>query len=404
MKKVANEIIAGKVFIIDESLKIIEDTLPRMHSYVKRVSLRKKFHFFLEQVERIMTGENIAVDEAGQGYILAKELGRLGVTANLEMEELIKALYTLRQTFWKYIEEHDWHLLFKSPNEMLLTVRKINEYLSQINLAIAHEYITKEREIVIVQRAALEKRQAQIENELKLARKIQQSIFPSRCEYRTFKSCAKMIPSGSVGGDFYDILPFGDSANRVDLYIGDVQGKGIPAALLMMMIISILWDTANPNDLPQQILAEVNRRLRSHISEELTQFVSLFYLSYFSDTKEVRFAKAGHEDGLLLRAKTNELLTLTASGYFLGVFDDAEYEVKRISVNAGDRIYLFTDGINTIGDLSDAPFTYEDFVALLVKHNKLPIGETLDSILNDLVQANGPYPLKDDIALLVVEF
>lgn len=404
MKKHSKLFVAGKTFIVDESLKIIEDTLPRMHSYVKKVSLKKKFHFFLEQVESIMAGKNVVVDETCHGYIIAKELGRLGVTAGLEMGELIKALYIVRQTFWKYVEEHDWHNLFLSPNEMLQTVRRINEYLSQINLAIANEYITKEREIVMVQRAVLEKRQTQIETELKLARKIQQSIFPSRCEYRTFKSCAKMIPSGAVGGDFYYILPFGDGANRVDLYIGDVQGKGIPAALLMMMIISILWDTANPNELPHKILAEANSRLCSHLSEELTQFVSLFYLSYFADTKEVRFAKAGHEDGILLRANTNELVTLTASGYFLGVFDDAEYEVKRVSVNAGDRIYLFTDGVNTIGDLSGNPLAYEDFIALIIKHNNRTIGETLDSILDDLVLANGPYPLKDDIALLVVEF
>lgn len=390
--------------IIEKSLQIIKNSYPQMLSFIKESSLRDKCCFFLEQAELILVGKEIAVSEANSGLTLAKELGRLGATSGLEMEELIKALYTLRHTFWTFIEEDEKLISYLPQEQLLKTVRKANEYLSQINLTIGQEYLTKEREVVMVQKAALEKRQAQIETELKLARKIQQSMFPSRCEYRAFKSCAKIIPSGAVGGDFYDVLPIGDSSNRIDLFIGDVQGKGIPAALVMMMTISILWDTIHQDRTPKEILCEANWRLLAHLSEELTQFVSIFYLSYFPETKKISFAKAGHEEGLLIRKESGKLETLSASGYFLGVFDDAVYEEKEIIVTKGDRLYLYTDGVTALGEQPGIHFDYEDFIALLFLHNHLPISDALDAITSKLQQVNGNQPLKDDVALLVVEF
>lgn len=390
--------------IVEETLHAIETGLPSLGYFMQEMHIQEKLYFFLEQVGRILNGEELALDETSPSYASAKELGRQGATSGFEMEELVKMLYLLRQTFWKYLEDHSDFFPSLPLKDLLQTVRKVNEYLSQVNLAIGREYLRKEREVVMAQRAVIEKKQAQLDTELKLARKIQQSIFPSICEYRAFKSCAKMIPSGAVGGDFYDVLPFGDPATRVDICIGDVQGKGIPAALLMMMTISIIWDCAHPQRSPQQILSEVNWRLRSHVSEELTQFVSLFYLSYFIETREVRFAKAGHEDALLIRKTNDELITLAASGYFLGLFDDAVYEEKSITVCPGDRLYLFTDGVHTLGNNNRVEFSYEDFVALLYRYNRNPIDEALDLITKELERIGGGQSLKDDVAILVVEF
>lgn len=386
-----------KQAILDAGLRSILAAYPQLAPLAEDGKLALQLKGMLEHIERISKGNELSAEQLDFAQGLARELGQEALVLDIKVENLIQGLYSFRRAFWNELEKQN--LSFS-----LHIVRMMQDYFSQVNLAIMQEYLQDERKIVAAQQTELFERQKKLNADLELARRIQQSMFPSRCEYRAFKLCAHIIPSGAVGGDFYGVLPFGKPEERVDLYIGDVQGKGIAAALIMMMINATLWDIASPVSTPKQIVSAVNRRFREHMTDDLNQFVSLFYLSYDIKNKNITYAKAGHEEGLLIRRKNGEKVTLSTPGCFMGIFDEMDLEEAQLPVYPGDRLYLFTDGVTVLGTEPNSRFEYEDFHALLSRYNSLPIDETLEGIFRELQARRGGKPMKDDVGIVVVEF
>lgn len=390
--------------IVDTSIRSIAASHPQLVPFMEEGKVYEQFRCFLDHLEIFQNGGDIDESEVDRSHSLAMQLGRRAAASQVAVEDLIGATYLFRHAFWSHIEKSGGALSGLDFRKLLSTVKRMNEYLSQVNLTIVHEYLNREREIVARQRADLVERQRQIDADMELARRIQQSMFPPYCQFGAFKLCAEIMTSAAVGGDFYGCLPFGHPEHRVDLYIGDVQGKGVAAALIMMLITSTLRSAASVRHTPLEIVTAANRRFRQYMTDELAQFASLFYFSYDINTRTLSYAKAGHEDALLIRSGTGEMTTLSTSGYFLGIFDEADYEEKSVTVGEGDRLYLFTDGVNVIEDAAGKRLDYDDFFQIILRHNSLPIGESIDRIAKDLIKMNGDRRLKDDVGLLAVEF
>ncbi|MCL4513012.1 MAG: serine/threonine-protein phosphatase [Candidatus Eremiobacteraeota bacterium] len=390
--------------IVAAAIRTSAADYPNLTHFLNREIVRELFLCLLTHLETIYNSEvtlrenEPSFNEVSRCGELALALGRQAAASKIELAELIKAFYLFRRLFWLELEEFEFDLSSLQIKRLIHLNTRVNEYLADINFLIMQEYLKREREIV----AAHEKR---INADLELARQIQQSMFPSACQIGACGLCAEIIPSGAVGGDFYGMIPYGNPPTRADLFIGDVQGKGVAAALIMMLITSTIKGVAAENKTPKQIVSEVNLQFRRQMTYELNHFISLFYLSYNVSSKRLTYTKAGHEDGLLIRHKDNELVPLSTSGYFLGIFDDAEYEEKTITVNPGDRLYLFTDGVNLLGGADGKVFEYEDLYQIILKHNSLPIGDTLEQITRDLMNLYGDKEdLKDDVGLIVVQY
>jgi hypothetical protein len=175
--------------------------------------------------------------------------------------------------------------------------------------------------------------------DLELARQIQQSFLPATFpSHRQLDVHAVNVPSRTVSGDFYDVVPVGDA---LLLAVADVEGKGIPAALLTGMLQASLR-TQMAEESVAVIVGNINR-LVCRRSGTLQQFAT-FFLARVDAESRLTYCNAGHNAPLLLRAN-REPMALERGGIMLGVLEHAPFQEERIALQRGDLILLYTDGI-----------------------------------------------------------
>jgi PAS domain S-box-containing protein len=189
-------------------------------------------------------------------------------------------------------------------------------------------------------------RDAKVEEELEIARRVQTSILPRNPRLPGMTIAARMKPADSVGGDYYDVRPAGDGGI---LTIGDVSGHGLDAGLVMLMMQSAASAlcTAKPNASPAELLVLLNKVIYDNIAHRLqrNEYVTLSVLRC-TPNGHVLFAGA-HQDILVLRAATKKCERIATPGAWLGIRDDI-VSISRdhtLKLNRGDTMVLFTDGI-----------------------------------------------------------
>jgi sigma-B regulation protein RsbU (phosphoserine phosphatase) len=275
-----------------------------------------------------------------------------------------------------------------------------------INLDDLETTINKAIKELNVLKAAIESRDklTSIENELKIATEIQTSIipqdfpaFPDRTEFEIF---AKMIPAKEVGGDFYDF--FAIDKSRIGIVIGDVSGKGVPAAMLMAISRTLLKATALKGISPDICLTEIN----CIIAEESlsTMFVSLFY--GILDTRNGNFecCNAGHNLPYIMKNEGEIKQIDNVGGLFVGAFKDTEYEPQTITLAPNDTLFLYTDGVTEAMDADDNEFgddrLNETLQGMLDKNPT----DLTDSIVDEVKKYSEGTVQSDDITCLVLKY
>lgn len=180
-----------------------------------------------------------------------------------------------------------------------------------------------------------------LKNELEIARDIQRAMLPKG----TFTAAGVEAhgvtrPANTVGGDFYDILPLPDG--RVVIALGDVAGKGSPAALLMALLLAMLRTLVDEGLEGSALMARLNAQICRHSPPE--RFITLFFALYNPATGQLTYVNAGHLPGLL-RRKGGGFERLLGGGIALGMFDASTYETYEIALSPGDLMVLYSDGI-----------------------------------------------------------
>jgi sigma-B regulation protein RsbU (phosphoserine phosphatase) len=241
------------------------------------------------------------------------------------------------------------------------------------------------------------KRAEQEGRELAEARRIQRKLLPAAMPVVDgWEISASWQPANGVGGDCYDAIPFG--RGRLGLSIADVVGKGIPAALLMSNLQAAVRAFATEAAQPSELCQQVNRILCGRIAED--RFISFFYCIADSERGTLWFANAGHYAPVLVRAG-GEVERLTAGGAVLGVFPEGSYGQERISMEGGDRLVLFTDGITEARDESDEEFG-EDRLAALATEHRACSAPALQARLTEAVSSFASGRFHDDATLIVL--
>src|SRR5262249_9159662 len=143
-----------------------------------------------------------------------------------------------------------------------------------------------------------------------------------------------------VGGDYFDVFKLTES--RLGLCIGDVSGKGMPAALLMCNLQAVVKALATDNTSPEELVAKANRVMWVNTTED--KFITLFYALVDAETRTLQFTNAGHNAPVLTRQDGSQV-RLEEGGLILGAFQESEYRQGKIDLQPGDRLVLFTDGI-----------------------------------------------------------
>jgi sigma-B regulation protein RsbU (phosphoserine phosphatase) len=244
-----------------------------------------------------------------------------------------------------------------------------------------------------------------VEQELDVAARIQESIlpkcfppFPNRREIELY---AAMTPARQVGGDFYDF--FFIDEHHLAFAIGDVSGKGVPAALFMAVCRTLIKATALHDDCPDSCLNCVNQLLCGDNTSDL--FVTVFYGVLDTRTGEVSYTNAGHNPPYWLRRNGTPPEPLeNQGGIVLGVVHDARYTKSTITLAAGDSLFLYTDGVTEAMNKDHDLFCNTRLGEHLARVNGAPLDEITRS-LSDVIEAfTLSYPQHDDITTLAVRY
>jgi sigma-B regulation protein RsbU (phosphoserine phosphatase) len=244
---------------------------------------------------------------------------------------------------------------------------------------------------------ALERRR--LEEELAVARRIQASLLPSEVPRAPGLEIGAMTrPCLEVGGDFYDLLDFGDAG--LGLAVGDVSGKGVPAALLLSSLQATLRAEAGPEDAPDPVVRKINARLCSDMQPG--SFASLLYGRLDPAARTFRYVNAGHPAGLVV-ARDGSIRRLDRGGMLLGVQARADYECGVEVFAPGETLVLYSDGVTDVLNGAEEEYGASRLEMLLPRLNHLPVAGILDGIVASVETFVGGR-LPDDVTLLVAKF
>jgi hypothetical protein len=243
-----------------------------------------------------------------------------------------------------------------------------------------------------------------IEEELSLARRVQYDLFPpENALIGNLCFAARCVPAYQVGGDLYDVFETDDAG--VGLVLGDVSGKGLPAALLMGVVQGAVRASHITGEAinHEQAAERLNHLLCLKTARE--RFVSLFWCYYDRQAGLLRYVNAGHLPPLLLRQNGagQEVERLDSGGPVLGLLPGARYKQAQVAVQPGDLLIVFSDGILEAANSRDEEFGEEGVLASAKKHWTLPPGELCAAMLEDVRTFLGKELPQDDQTLLLVK-
>jgi phosphoserine phosphatase RsbU/P len=186
----------------------------------------------------------------------------------------------------------------------------------------------------------IERQERRLERDLLLARELQGRLLPQTSpKLAHLDVAAKFVPARTIGGDLYDFIPY--SMSRLGIVIGDVSGKGAPAAIYAALVSGILRSHAPIEPAPSEMLSAVNLSLAERRIE--AQFVSIIYALWDDEQRTLTVANSGLPQPIFIHGDKNESIEIT--GLPLGLFDEAEYDELKFRAKPGDMFVFFSDGI-----------------------------------------------------------
>jgi sigma-B regulation protein RsbU (phosphoserine phosphatase) len=242
--------------------------------------------------------------------------------------------------------------------------------------------------------------QERIRSELLIAHQIQQGILPESFPgHPGIHFEAANLPAKHVGGDFYDYFEIGNG--RFAFFIGDVCGKGIPAAIFMASSRSTIRSQVLANPHPASVLPLANRLIGLDAKNKL--FVTVFYGVYDVDTHILRYTNAGHVPAFLFRPSTGRCASLYNANLPLGIFLEGTFLDAEFQLEKDDVVVLYTDGITEALNANEVLFGAERLVEIILKYGTRSPQELLEIILERVKEFSEGQEQRDDITVMIVK-
>ena len=239
--------------------------------------------------------------------------------------------------------------------------------------------------------------------ELNVAKTIQENsvpnIFPPFPGRKDFDIYASMTPAKEVGGDFYNFFLIDD--DHLAMVIADVSGKGVPAALFMMVTNILISDRTHMGGTPAEILTFVNNNLCEH--NEADMFVTVWLGILEISTGKIIAANAGHDDPVVYRKGGEFELVKNKHGLVVGAMSGVKYKDFEIQLNKGDKIFLYTDGLPEATDKHHKMFTAEGMVKALNQYKEENPETILKGVNHCVDEFVGNAPQFDDLTMMCLE-
>ena len=235
------------------------------------------------------------------------------------------------------------------------------------------------------------------DRELAAAEEIQQSLLPRHMPIlEGVELAVAWRPAGVVSGDYFDVIRF--DVGRAALCVGDVMGKGMPAALVMSNLQALVKTFATASALPQRLCEQIDRAVCGNLPEG--RYITFFYGLFETSSRRFVYANAGHNPPLLVR-RDGRTARLSEGGIVLGLFPENRYEQGEVRLRAGDRLLCFTDGITEATNEAGELFGEERLLRLLVEYRKQSASELRETILNAVADFSGGS-FQDDVTLVAL--
>ena len=237
-----------------------------------------------------------------------------------------------------------------------------------------------------------------LKNDLEIAREIQQAMLPSGL-YKGpgVETVGLSRPANTVGGDFYDIIPLGD--DRLVIAVGDVAGKGSPAALLMALLLAMMRTLVDERLEPAELVTRLNVQVSRHAPG--TRFITLFYGVYDTRAGELTYVNAGHTPPLLVRGD-ERIERLNEGGVALGMFERSTYVTGRAWLQLDELLAIYSDGITEAEDPRGQPFDEQGLESTLLGNRHQDVSAIGTAVVRAVEQHTADTRLADDLTILLL--
>lgn len=241
-------------------------------------------------------------------------------------------------------------------------------------------------------------------SELRIARDIQMSILPKVIppfsDNARFDISATLRPAKEVGGDFYDFFFVGE--DKLCFVVGDVSGKGVPAALFMAVAKTLIKSLAKRGLPPEEILRIVNKEVYHNNSSSM--FVTVFFAILDLGSGELSFSNGGHNPPVIMRNDEDTAFLKTTYGAAIGAIETSQFKSERVTMKPGDAICLYTDGVTEAFNPQGDMFSEEKLVQTIEKNRHQSAIGIVESLLSSVDSFSSEAAQSDDITILCVRY
>jgi sigma-B regulation protein RsbU (phosphoserine phosphatase) len=236
-----------------------------------------------------------------------------------------------------------------------------------------------------------------LERDLAMAREVQLRLLPpARPQHKRAEFAARFLPARTIGGDLYDFLTY--DANRSAIALGDVSGKAAPAALYAALVSGIMRSVASQHLSPSEMLKTLNDALQERKLD--SQYVTMLFGVWNDENLTVQIANGGSVQPLFCRGE--EIETIRAEGFPLGMFPNATWEEFSIATQPGDSVVFFSDGIPDAQNAAGEMYGNDRLIATVKKNHHKSASRLADCILTDVGRFQGKRDRFDDETVVVL--
>ncbi len=312
------------------------------------------------------------------------------------------------------IEADPLHELGSVPSTVIVQTLPVHEPLRGIfGLQVAGEYELsdddKQRLVMLgrqwatfwesLHRYQSQARTQRLEQELRVARQIQDSLLPRQLPTGPgFEVAAFLDPASIIGGDFYDVQKVG---SRLYLMLGDVAGKGVPAAMLIAMFLVAFRSAIHHAEDALGIMHEVHQHV-AHELDRLDTLVTLAIVVVDLDDRTFTYVNAGHTESYWLRWQHRRVRSLPATGLPLGSFPLEDYEQLEGTLRPGDILWLYSDGVTEVTNREGYLLGRSGLLDILLATQPAHLEQQIDAIRRAVALHRDGLPREDDMALLAL--
>lgn len=262
----------------------------------------------------------------------------------------------------------------------------------------------------------LQEKNAEMAGDLEMAREVQQAFLPQQfstfprhapAKQATLNFHSKYLPTGTLGGDFFHVIPVSDT--EAGVLICDVMGHGVRAALVTAIQRALVEELTEYAAKPGEFLTQMNESFVSILRRTRSpMFASAFYLVINVETGTIRYANAGHPRPLLLKRSKGEIVAMNGPGPrpgpALGVFENSHYTQQESSLQPRDLVLLFTDGLYEVENARGEFYDQEMLLQSTQQRLQRTAEEIIDLTLDEVRQFSVTHDFIDDVCLVGVEF